>query len=446
MKLPVRVRLAAAFAATLALVLAVVAAFVYVRFRADANRAIDAELRNRTSSFFAARAPDPQLRIDLLGSSDEHFGQVFDRAERVVAASTQLTRLPFARPTPGARDAEVATRTEQRHVRLLVTRQGDTTLVLASALDDRDGALRHLATLLWRGSALTLVAATFLAWVLAGAALRPVERLRAEAGSYSATELTKRLEVPPSDDELHRLAVTLNSMLDRIQESFERQRSFVDHASHELRTPLANLSMELELALRQKRSEAQLRAALQSAASESSRLDRLASNLLMLARTTDGLLPIKREPVDLAALIRDTTATFAARAASGGVALKSHSDVDGPVAVDPVRVRQALTNLLDNALRVTPHGGTVTAAASATPTDVTVSVVDSGPGFELELADSAFGLFVRGRGEQRSPDGAGLGLAIVAAVAEAHGGRATIDATESGSTVSIEFPRRSSPA
>ena len=238
----------------------------------------------------------------------------------------------------------------------MTTRAG-TTLVVASALDDRNSALAHLSNLLWLGSALTFVGATSLAWTLAGAALRPVERLRAEAGSYSATDLTQRLAVPPSDDELHRLALTLNGMLDRIHESFERQRFFVDRASHELRTPLANLSMALELALRRERSQAELRAALASAADETRRLDRLASNLLVLARTTDGLLPILREDTDLAAVVKDTTATFAARAETDGVELTTHIGVTGSVAVDPIRIRQALTNLTENALRVTPRGG-----------------------------------------------------------------------------------------
>ncbi len=446
MRLPIRVRLAAAFAATLAIVLALVGSFVYVRFRADENRAIDTELLNRTTSFFAAPNPNPQLRIDLLGSSDEQFGQVIDRAGRVAATSAQLTPRPFAGAALGFRYAAVMTRRERRRVRLLVTRHGDTTLILASALDDRDDALRSLRNLLWRASALTLAAASLLAWALAAAALRPVERLRAEAGSFSTTELTIRLAVPKSDDELHRLAVTLNNMLDRIQDSFERQRSFVDNASHELRTPLANLRMELELALRQERSEAQLLDALQSAATESSRLDRLASNLLTLARTADGLLPIRREPIDLAALVRDTTATFAARAAADGVALHTDGDVDGLVAVDPLRVGQALTNLLDNALRVTPRGGSVTVAVSASSTEIIVAVMDTGPGFSTKLATSAFGLFVRGPSDQRSSDGAGLGLAIVAAVAESHGGRATIDTTVRGSTVSIHLPTQPSLA
>jgi heavy metal sensor kinase len=434
------VRLTAAFAVTLAIVLAAAGIFVYVRFRSDAARVVDTELRNRAASFFAAQDPDPQLRVDLLGLSDEHFGQILDPTGRVVAASAQLRDRPIIEADPGIRDGQVTTRTERRHVRLLVTRRGETTLILASALDDRDDALAHLANLLWIGAGLTLVVATGLAWVLAGAALRPVERLRTAAGRYSASDLTKRLDVPASNDELHRLAVTLNEMLDRIQDNFERQRAFVDRASHELRTPLANLSLQLELALRRERSNAQLMAAVESAADESKRLNRLASNLLVLARTTDGILPVALEDTDLAALVRDTTATFAARAEAEGIELQTSADHTGIVRVDPIRVAQALTNLLENALRVTPRDGVVTVELRRGSDALVLSVADTGPGFPPEVRDSAFGLFVRGPKGRRSEDGAGLGLAIVAGVAEAHGGRATIASSDSGATVTIELP------
>ena len=454
MRLPIRLRLTAAFAVTLAVALLAVGGFVYVRFRADADRAIDVELRNRAAAFLSVRNPGPQLREDLLGLSDEHFGQVLDRG-RVAVSSAQLARRPLARALPvGFRNAFVVTRNEHRNVRLLVTRRGTTTLILASALDDRDDALGHLANLLALGGGLTFTVAALLAWVLAGAAMRPVERLRAAATSYSASDLTKRLAVPSNNDELHRLAVTLNGMLDRIQESFEGQRAFVDHASHELRTPLANLSLEVELALRRERSAAELRVALESVADETARLERLASNLLLLARTTDGLLPVAPEPTDVGALVRATTATFAARALAEGVELVVRADATTSVVLDPIRLRQAVTNLVDNALRVTARSGVVTVTASSTSDSVTIAVTDTGPGFAPSVRDAAFGLFTRGPTAHSSPDGAGLGLAIVAAVAEAHGGRATIagpergpasgpeHGPECGATVAIVLPNR----
>lgn len=446
MNVPIRARVTLAFASVLAVVLILVGGFVYSRFRADANNAVDAELRARTAVFFAARSPDPQLRIDLLGVSDEHFGQVVNPAGRVIVRSAQLGRTPIVRLQPGYRFATVRTRVERRSVRTLTTRRDRITLVLASALDDRNDSLASLADLLWFGGVITFVSATQAAWLLARAALRPVERLRTAAGSYSARDLTGRLLVPPASDELQRLALTLNEMLARIQESFDRQRIFVDRASHELRTPLANLSMELELAFRRERSVEEMRRALAGAADEAHRLDRLASNLLVLARTTDGRLPIAPLPTNLEQLVTDTLRTFAARAESGSVALVAEVSVPEPVTVDPVRIRQALTNLIENSLRVTPAGGTVAVRAGVEGNDVTVRVFDTGPGFPVELGDEVFSMFVRGPSTSRAVDGAGLGLAIVAAVAEAHHGTVRIELGGSGTTVIMRLPRDGSPA
>ncbi len=442
MNAPIRVRLAAAFAGTLAVVLVAIGLLVFVRFRDDLDRAIDTELRNRASSFFEARSPDPQLRKDLLGLSDEHFGQALEPSGRVTSFSRQVTRTPLAAIRPlGLRNATVATRVERRPVRLLVVRRGTTTLILASARDDRNDALGHLTNLLWVGGGATLVIASTLAWVLAGAALRPVERLRRSAVEYSATNLDQRIAIPRANDELRRLAATLNAMLDRLQASFEDQRSFVDRASHELRTPLANLSLELELALRRERSAEELRGALHGAANEAQRLDRLAANLLVLARTTDGSIPIAPEPTDVGRLVDATLRSFSARAGTAGLELVADLSPKAPVSVDPVRIRQALTNLLDNAIRVSPRGGTVTVRVRDTGDTMTVAVADQGPGFTPELAQSAFDVFVRGRGADRSPEGAGLGLSIVWAVAASHGGTVRIESSPHGATIVMTLPR-----
>ena len=441
MKLGIRVRLTAVFAATLVVVLTLVGLSVFLRFRGDEDRAIDAELRARSAAYFAVRDPSDRLRIDLLGLSDEHFGQVLDSAGTVIARSEQSTRRPLVAPLDsGFRSATVATTGEHRRARVFLVRRGSTTLILASALDDRDDELGHLRNLLWSGGAITLVVASGLAWFLAGAALRPVERLRTEVASYSATDLTRRLAPPPGTDEVSRLAGTLNGMLDRIQDSFEVQRSFVDRASHELRTPLANLSLELELAARHDRTQAELRAAVVSAAEESHRLDRLASNLLTLARTSDATLPIVTEPTDLGALVVEVVVSFSARARNESVTLVEVVPRGLTVAVDPMRVRQAISNLLDNAVRVTPAQGTVTVDVATTADRCVISVSDRGPGFPADVVDDAFRPFVRGSTVDRSSDGAGLGLAIVAAVAEAHGGAVTIDRSVAYGRVVMSIP------
>jgi signal transduction histidine kinase len=256
------------------------------------------------------------------------------------------------------------------------------------------------------------------------------------------------LDEPATDDEIRRLALTLNAMLARIQESFERQRAFVDHASHELRTPLANLSLELELAQRGERTREEIEAALVSVAHEVRHLDALASNLLVLARATDGRLPIVREATDLSEVVRVTASTFTARAAAQGVELEVEPGSTGVVLVDPVRMRQVVTNLVDNALRVTPRGGRARVAVRVGADEIRIQVSDTGPGFAEAVRNSAFEMFVRGT-EDRATPGAGLGLAIVAAIAVAHGGRAQITSDGdgppgpdelSGAEISVSLP------
>ena len=221
-----------------------------------------------------------------------------------------------------------------------------------------------------------------------------------------------------------------------------RERRLVSDASHELRTPLANLKAELDLALRKARSAEELSAALLSAAEETDRLARLSEDLLVLARTEKGRIPVRREDQDLSQLLQDTIMSFAGRAEARGVALEA-SFMNGLTAnVDHVRIRQAAGNLIDNALRHTPSGGRVTVDLTRGEGMVRIGVADTGDGFAPRFLERAFEPFSRSdRARARADGGAGLGLAIVKAVAEAHGG--SVEATnrpEGGAMVVLRIP------
>ena len=207
-------------------------------------------------------------------------------------------------------------------------------------------------------------------------------------------------------------------MLDRLEDGIERERRFTADASHELRTPLALLETELELALRRPRSPEELQAALRSAAEEVDRLRRLADDLLVLAQLERGRVPLRREPIAADDLLEGVARRFAARAADDGRSL----DISGEEVRfegDRLRLEQALGNLVDNALR---HGaGAVRLEASSANGVVELHVSDEGAGFPPEFLPHAFERFSR-PDSARSGGSAGLGLAIVAAVAEAHGG------------------------
>jgi signal transduction histidine kinase len=251
---------------------------------------------------------------------------------------------------------------------------------------------------------------------VARAALDPVEDMRRRAASGSQ-DASVRLEVGPGDDELARLASTLNELLERIQAGVAREQRLIADASHELRTPLGLMLMQLDLALSRERSPAETRVALERLRAETERLIRLANDLLLLARADEGRLPSRIEPVVVADLLEAARARFAGH----------HPDlvVDAPagleVLADGDRLAQALDNMIDNAVR--HGGGRVELRAEAADGVVTVHVRDHGPGFSADLEGRAFDRFVTGS-QGRSGSSTGLGLTIVAAVAEALGGRA----------------------
>ena len=180
---------------------------------------------------------------------------------------------------------------------------------------------RALTSLLLIGIPAAVALASIVGWIVAGAALRPVERLRQEADAISASEPGRRLPVPATGDELSRLAASLNRMLGRLEEAMEQERRFVADASHELRTPLANLRAEVDLALRRARTADELGAALRSVREETERLGRLAEDLLVLARLSEDGLHLRREPTDLGRLVAETADSFAGRAEGLGVEL-----------------------------------------------------------------------------------------------------------------------------
>ncbi len=271
-------------------------------------------------------------------------------------------------------------------------------------------------------------------WLTVGGALRPVERMRQEAEAVSASEPDRMLPVPATGDELARLGATLNAMLDRLQRALERERRVVDDASHELRAPLSVLKMELDLALARGRTPEELEAALRNASEETDRLVRLAEDLLVLARMRGNGVSVDRRGVSISDLIRQALPSYIDRARRAGSRIELHIQ-PGLVPVDPTRVRQAVENLLDNALRHVGPGGVITLRSERTGDSVTIRVEDTGPGFSQDLLDRAFEPFVRSAADHDGNDsghGAGLGLAIVLAVAEAHGGTAIAENLPAG--------------
>jgi len=232
-------------------------------------------------------------------------------------------------------------------------------------------------------------------------------------------------------------------MLERLEEAFAHERRFVSDASHELRTPLAILTAELELALRDATDMDTIRAAVASAAEEADRVVQLAEDLLVIARSDDGRLPVRLAEVDAGEVLRAASRRFASRASERGMDLEIRAPDEQQLAADRLRLEQALGNLIDNALR---HGfGSVTLAVEPRGDHVELHVRDDGPGFPDGFLAEAFERFTRADAA-RGRGGAGLGLAIVAAIAHGHGGAARArNRPEGGADVWIELPRTPDP-
>ena len=379
----------------------------------------------------------------------EYVVQMLDASGRVRGASGD------ARDTAllSASDRRTASRT-----RLVVTRSVDGqptrvaaepyagrhgwVAVAAVPLDSYDHTVRDLETGLVIGGVLVVVAAALGSYALARAALSPVERMRREVAALARRADAAEVPVPRTHDELAALAVTMNQLLGRLRGALERQRAFVADASHELRTPFAVLRGELELAGRPGRSGAELRTAIAHAAEEAARLTRLTDDLLVLARSDSDELTVRRENVDVAALLGESVEAARTRASEVGVELQVQSPRPLWCWVDAVRVRQAVDNLIDNALRFAPRGSAVSVRALLTGPSLVVEVSDRGPGFPTEFLPHAFERFARpDTARARDDGGAGLGLAIVRAIAHAHGGNAgAANRDGGGATVHLELP------
>ncbi len=442
MKLPVRTRLTLVFAVLNAIVLGTTGLLLYLRFETDLLRSVDAGLRLRADTLLGSGGPSG---LHLRGRNraidpDMAFVQKIN-AQGGLRASSEVLTEPLLSDgqlaSLGSRqffNANVPLVDETVEARLFaVASNGGTVLVVGTSLEEKAEALSDLARLLWLGAPAVLGVTTGIAWLLAGAALRPVEHMRLDAAAISAGEPGRRLPVPATGDEIARLGATLNSMLERMESALERERRFVDDASHELRTPLAILKAELDLALGKSRTHGELLAALHSAAEESDRVGRLAEDLLVLARADRGGLRVRPVQLDLSALLAEVSDSFKTVASDRGISIERRVPPHMQARVDPVRIRQAVFNLLDNALRHSPAQGTVELCAEQGDGLISVNVLDSGNGFALAFIDHAFEPFARADSSRaRSEGGAGLGLAIVRAIAKAHGGTAVASNRDAG--------------
>lgn len=435
---PTSVRFAAMTAGVFLVLLALSGAVLYWQFHLGLRRPVDDRLAELAvaqrdavdgtdvvtgppGGLLAGVGDDPaesltanELKAQVL-AADGTVLQATDDLDGVpgLVKGGQLVRVASGVPVYG--DASVHGR-PMRFVGLSVPDGTERIVVLSTPIESLRDAERTLLAIYGPVALAGSVVAGLAGLWITQRGLAPLRRMTAHAEAIGAYDLSLRLPVPARRDELGQLARTLNRMLDRLDAAMQRERRFVTDAGHELRTPLAIARAETEL-VRQQLTDDSLRQGLSSALEEIDRLAGVAEDLLLLARADAASVLNRVDDVDLRRLAANAVSRFSNVAAAGGVTLSAHGDA--AVRGDVRAIERALSNLVDNAIRHTPRGGSVEILVEPTPPGAVVTVRDSGPGVPPETLGTLFDRFT-----QAGPGhgGAGLGLSIAAAVAASHGG------------------------
>jgi len=379
----------------------------------------------------------PGAAISATSEAEEELVQIVD-ASGTVRNATPATpqRDPMANLTPGS--------TAKVHVEgqdgsyLVVATHGSprTTVLVARSMEDVDASTQLVAVLLAVGLPLLLAVVAGTTWFVVGRALAPVENIRREVEVVTGEALERRVPEPASRDEINRLAVTMNGMLERLEQSRDRQRTFVSDASHELRSPIAAIRQFTEAA-RSHPESVDLMELTDATLAESLRAQGLVDNLLVLARADENGLDRRRSTIDLDDLVLDEARHLRA---TTELTVDTSQVSAGRVRGNPTYLRQLLRNLADNAAR---HAKSRIALALRERDDrVELVVDDDGPGIPPEARDQVFERFVRlDHARARAAGGAGLGLAIVAEIVAAHAGTITVsEAPGGGARFLISLP------
>ena len=353
-RLPIRLRLTTAFAAAMTAVLVGACLFVYLRLKSDLDESLfTAGLDARATAVLAAGTAS----AGATGEPEEGFAQLLRADGTVIDTAGAITTAALT-PAELRRAAAGEVVVVEREVpsiegtsRVLAKASGTRIAAVGQSLGDRDETLGNVVASFAIGGPAAVILASLLGYALAAAGLRPVDAMRGRAREVSLSRADERLPLPEAHDEIRRLGETLNEMLDRLGQAFERERRFVADASHELRTPVAVIKTELEGALRRGGHDPQVREALVASLEEADHLAQLAEDLLVVARTGEDALPLRPEPVDVQELLERTRRRFADRAAERARPILVDAEAALGVYADEPRLLQALGNLVDNALR-----------------------------------------------------------------------------------------------
>jgi signal transduction histidine kinase len=400
----------------------------------------------------SARLRAGELAVDVGGGLDlrtvhteDLVVQLVDRDGRILASTPNAAGLPLlARPAPD--DAQEVAAPVDPGTFLVVAEDvgpedvgpdpGSPTLILGASTEGVTDTSAAILELVGVGLPIMLLVVAATTWAVVGRALAPVEQIRREVASITAAQLHRRVPDPPGDDEIGRLARTMNEMLNRLEHAQDRQRRFVADASHELRTPVASIRQHAEVALAHPE-RSSVRSLAETVLAEVLRMQRLVSDLLVLAASDERSALLRRRPVDLDDLVFAVAGDLRA---SSTLRVDTTAVSAGRVTGDGPALRRVLTNLVDNAARHTRNS--VRFALTTVEDTVILIVDDDGPGIPESDRQRVLERFVRiDTARARNAGGSGLGLAIVAEIVHAHRGAIQIGESPLGGTrITVRLP------
>ena len=449
----VRVRLALWYVGVMVVVLAVYIAAVFELVRTNASGVLDEQLRvdfDWASDMLAQRPDGTIAPYDETGEGDSPWLQVWSLNGQL------LYDTPEARRNPVPASDQLAVKADEQIVtvpgvsppyRILSgpSRIGGQPVVVQVARSELTitQSMKQLLFVLLLGLPFGVAAAGLGGYSLARRALAPVDRMSERARLITAERLKERLPVDNPDDELGRLATVFNETLTRLESSFEQMRRFTADASHELRTPLTVIRSVGEVGLRGRRDEVAYREIIGSMLEEVDRLARLVDRLLMLSRADTGQSKLSTDIVDLSELADEVAAQLGVLAEEKQQSITLERTGAPRWTGDRLVLRQALLNLVDNAIKYSPVGGRITIRVAESPSAAVVEVSDTGPGIPEELQSRIFDRFYRlDKSRSRDNGGTGLGLSIAKWAVEVNGGQLTLEKTNGvGSTFRITLPQ-----
>ncbi|MFJ1708013.1 sensor histidine kinase [Kitasatospora sp. NPDC088346] len=444
----VRTRTTLAACVSVAVVLLVASAAVLLLLRANLVRSVEAGAREQ-AQVVGRLAADGHLPNPIPLDHGSDFVQVTDTTGAVLASSQNLAGRPALTPTgtsEGHDTFDLQALGDEHHQRVTTltadTPTGQVTVRVGASLHTADTAADLTTAALAALSALLVTTVGIVTWRATGRALRPVEVIRSEVAGIGDRDLDRRVPEPGSDDEIARLAHTMNAMLDRLEAAGVRQRRFIADASHELRSPLAVLRTQLEVA--HTHPDPAVRATMVAGAlQDTDRLQSLATDLLLLARLDATGHDGPQEDIDLADLVRTTAEGRHAQPHAVTLDLTDGLTTTG----NPMWLGRLLTNLLDNAQRHARTTIAVRLGFDAEAGQAVIDVTNDGPAIDPAGREKVFERFTRlDDARSRDDGGTGLGLSIARDIATIHGGTLTIDDIGAGCTFRTRLPARRGPA